>query len=444
MKKIYLFFAILIFLAASCSSGDDEKTDITPEHDGEETSDSAVTDSDITDDENDTAPASDDDNGDSAHGEENDTADPGNDSGDSHSDEDSADSSDDSGDSNSDEDSSDSTDDSDTGTGDDDQDIIIPDIPVVFGNICTGQKKCYDETAEISCPNEGTKFFGQDANYAKLGKCIPQKFTVKGSGKEKIVFDENLKLEWQQKVPEGEFDWQSAENNCKKEYAGSYGWRLPTPKELLSIVDNGRYDPAINTEYFPDTQNEQFWTSADFVSTESYDSGKAWFVSFDKGFLSHEKKTESKKMHVRCVRGTPLPDGNFKTEKIGGDEVVKDSVTALMWQKRELKDNVDEIGSFEAALSYCEKLTYAGFSDWRLPNKNELATLADYGKYHPASAFPGMTSRSFRTSTSDAKKSDKTNDWKNAWYVTFYEGIVNLEGKSTGDFVRCVRNSLTD
>ena len=312
---------------------------------------------------------------------------------------------------------------------DDDPAIVIPDIPVVFGNICTGQTKCYDETAEINCPAEGEAFYGQDAEYAKSGKCIPQKFTVKGNGEEKIVFDENLKLEWQQKIPGGNFDWQSAANHCEQEYAGGFGWRLPTPKELLSIVDNGRYDPAINTDLFTGTNDEWFWTSADFVSTAETDKDKKWFVRFDKGFLSHKAKTESEKMHVRCVRGTTIPDGHFETEKIGEDEIVKDSVTGLMWQKT-YKDGVKKLAD---ALSICENLEYAGFKDWRLPNKNELASIANYGKYKPASDFPEMPNWTFRTSTSDAKNA------KNAWYILFSDSDINFGGKSNSDYVRCVR-----
>ena len=445
MKKFNLLFILVLsaFFVFSCSSKDDEKEELTDtdssevqdaDNNGDTLPDETTNDDDKTDtsSENDDADTSDSDTSDI------DTSDTGITDNDITDSDDDPDTPPDSGDSQPDEDPADPTDDSDTDTNDDEQETIIPDIPVVFGNICTGQTKCYDETAEITCPNEDEKFFGQDAQYAKKGECIPQKFTVKGTGDEKIVVDENLKLEWQQKITKN-VDWQHASEECAKEYAGSYGWRLPTPKELLSIVDNGKFDPSVDTDYFPGTTDEWFWTSADFASTESYDSGKAWFVRFDSGFLSHKKKTESEKMHVRCVRGTTLPDGEFETQTIGGDEVVKDSVTGLMWQKRELKDNTDEIGSFEAALSYCEKLTYAGFSDWRLPNKNELTTLADYGKYHPASAFPGMINRSFRTSTSNAKKSPTTDDWKNAWYVTFYEGVVNFEGKSTADFVRCVR-----
>ncbi len=434
LKKFNLLFILVLsaFFVLSCSSKDDEKEELT------DTDSSEVQDADSSGDTQPDETANDDDKTDtSPENDDSDTSDtniPDNDILENTGD---PDTTPDSGDSQPDEDPADPTDDSDTDSNDEDENIIIPDIPVVFGNICTGETKCYDETAEITCPDEGEAFFGQDAQYAKKGECIPQKFTVKGSGDEKIVFDENLKLEWQQKIPEGEFDWQSAANYCGQEYAGSYGWRLPTPKELLSIVDNGKFDPSVDTDYFPGTTDEWFWTSADFASTETSDQNQAWFVRFDRGFLSHKAKTESEKMHVRCVRGTTLPDGEFETEKIGDDDVVKDSVTGLMWQKT-YKDSVK---TFADALSTCEDLDYAGFTDWRLPNKNELATLADYGKYHPASVFPDMPNRSFRTSTSDAKKSPTTDDWKNAWYVTFYDGIVNFAGKSNSDIVRCVRRS---
>ena len=430
MKKFNLIFILFLslFLVLSCSSKDEEKEELTDT----DTDGSSVQDADSSSDMMPNETSNDDDKTDTAsENDDSDTSDPTDDydTSDSINDSDNTndptdldtDPTDDSGDSEPD-------DDSDTDTSDDDPEIIIPDIPVVFGNICTGETKCYDETAEIPCPNEDEKFFGQDAQYAKLGKCIPQKFTVKGSGDEKIVFDENLKLEWQQKITKN-VDWQHASEECAKEYAGSYGWRLPTPKELLSIVDNGKFDPAINTQYFPGTNDEWFWTSADFASTADSDQDKAWFVRFDKGFLSHKSKTENAKMHVRCVRGTILPDGEFETQTIGGDEVVKDSVTGLMWQKI-YKDGVKK---FADALSTCEKLDYAGFKDWRLPNKNELASIANYAKYKPASDFPDMPNWTFRTSTTDAKTNSS------AWYVIFSESITNPYAKTNSDSVRCVR-----
>ncbi len=58
-----------------------------------------------------------------------------------------------------------------------------------------------------------------------------------------------------------------------------YGpWRLPTVDELQSIVDYGRFSPAINTDWFINTSNGDYWSSS-----PSVDAGYAWLVGFDAG-----------------------------------------------------------------------------------------------------------------------------------------------------------------
>ena len=60
--------------------------------------------------------------------------------------------------------------------------------------------------------------------------------------------------------------------------AGTAGWRLPNVKELSSLADRTRANPAIHVTTFPATPSSYYWTS-----TPSANSADAWVVSFDSG-----------------------------------------------------------------------------------------------------------------------------------------------------------------
>lgn len=118
----------------------------------------------------------------------------------------------------------------------------------------------------------------------------------------------------------------------------------------------------------------------------------------------------------------------FTSTTVQGDVIVTDTETGLIWQKTYVSGK-----TWQQALSYCESLTYAGYSDWRLPNKNELASLINYKKYNPASDFPDMLSTGFWSSSTNV---DYTSY---AWLVYFYGGGVGYDYKTGNDYVRCVR-----
>ena len=78
--------------------------------------------------------------------------------------------------------------------------------------------------------------------------------------------------------------------------------------------------------------------------------------------------------------GFPLDGARFT---VHADGTLTDSATGLQW----IKDAWGLGGQFAAysltwaaAKTACGALTYAGYSDWRLPTAFELATLLDYGK----------------------------------------------------------------
>tara|TARA_Y100000114_G_C11726374_1_gene311192 strand:- start:811 stop:1176 length:366 start_codon:yes stop_codon:yes gene_type:complete len=64
------------------------------------------------------------------------------------------------------------------------------------------------------------------------------------------------------------------------------GWRLPTADELQLIVDRTKCRPAANTDIFPDTKNDWYWTSSKCAWDEA---AARWVVNFYHGlvFVGH-------------------------------------------------------------------------------------------------------------------------------------------------------------
>ena len=311
-------------------------------------------------------------------------------------------------------------------------------IPKALGNICTGQTKCYTDSDLINCNSSSIgDFYGQDAYYAARGTCIPQKFRIDNSvPNEKTVIDENTGLEWQQTIPSESCSWENAIKYCEElEYGGHNDWRLPTVKELFSIVDINTYNPAIDTTYFSETHGI-VWSSSSYVSMADV----VWKVDFEDGHNDISSSSNYPYAYVSCVREKPFSKtSTFTSSTIKGDEIITDSETGLIWQK-----TYDETKKkWSDALAYCENLTYAGYSDWRLPNINELLSLVNYEEYDPASDFPDMPSEYFWSSSTrlSAISYDNNDSFKDdAWMVHFGDGnTYYCGGKSYGEYVRCVR-----
>jgi hypothetical protein len=120
-------------------------------------------------------------------------------------------------------------------------------------------------------------------------RCAPNKrFVVLSGG---LVSDTLTKLVWQQQASTTTMTWDAAKTYCPS------GFRLPTVKELISIVDlTVASGSTIDQTAFLGTPAEGFWTSSPYFGA----SGYAWFVDFSSGMsLNYGVGLNSR---VRCVR----------------------------------------------------------------------------------------------------------------------------------------------
>lgn len=136
------------------------------------------------------------------------------------------------------------------------------------------------------------------------------------------------------------------------------------------------------------------------------------------------------------------------------DGTISDNATGLMWQKCSngqtgsdcsgdtatsvvFDDGDGNLGiAHQPAINYCDSLSLATHSDWRLPNVKELMSIVDYGRLTPAidpSIFPNTQSDYYWSSTA------YENSTSTAWIVDFNDGHVSNAGMGANSFVRCVR-----
>lgn len=340
----------------------------------------------------------------------------------------------------------------------------------------TGLEKCYDADDElIPCPDtEITPFYGQDANYkinamtyVKLdaaGKELPDDAIAWSMVKDKVtgfVWEVKTKetasqtYSWFDDNKQTNGGYAGSENNGvntqvfiknlnDNKFGGFTGWRVPTIRELSSIVNYNVYNPTASTEYFLNIQNASYLTS----TTVASDAKKAWGISFDNGFIEETRKDSKNYVMAVCdprsatstriavfdeshdglIENASPPVGHYIDN---GDGTITDASTNLRWEQKP----EDDLKTWEDALAYCTNLNLGNYTDWRLPTIKELETLADYSRYYPA-----LNVVYFDTQKLCWSATTYVYDPRQAWVVDFDYGKNNILFKNTGYNVRAVRN----
>lgn len=284
----------------------------------------------------------------------------------------------------------------------------------------TGQTLCYNDTAEMTCPQPGEDFYGQDANYGG----VQPSYADGGDG---TVADTVTGLTWQKADDGTQRTWSDAQTYCDGlDLGGRQDWRMPSRRELLSIVDAGRSSPAVNPVFQCSEATDNYWTATVYAG----DANNRWYVSAYQGDCMNTGVSET--LRVRCVRGTALPDSVYSDN---GDATVTDQTTGLMWEKAASSGPM----TWKQALAYCQDRTTAGRTDWRLPNKREIEMLIDDTRYSPAMP-PQLTEvgATYWASTTYVEGA------ASAWYMAALYGYSYADGKSyegVSQYVRCVRDA---
>jgi len=138
-----------------------------------------------------------------------------------------------------------------------------------------------------------------------LAVAPPNQYTVIATGE---VRDNYTGLVWQQDTSTATMAWTDAAGTCAGLTTGGHSWRVPSLRELATLVDEAQVAPAINRTMFPNTKygsksNNWYWASHRAAGNAT----AAWAINFDDGFTGFNAGASGAwnyftEAWVKCVR----------------------------------------------------------------------------------------------------------------------------------------------
>jgi hypothetical protein len=270
----------------------------------------------------------------------------------------------------------------------------------------SGQKKIFDDRGQLrEAPKPGEPFFGQDGFYERN----PPSYALSSDGL--TVHDRNTGLTWQRSpkidgsgtlTSRDKLTWAQAQARPAALNAAGYGgysdWRLPSIKELYSLIhfsgvdlgpgaDASNAAPFIDVKYFKFAYGDasagersidsQWATSTAYAANANQMFGVNFADGRIKAYGTSMPGRADKTFFAICVRGNPSYGKNDFHDN--GDETVTDRATGLMWSKADSGKGMN----WEQSLAWVQrknKENYLGHDDWRLPTAKQLQSIVDYAR----------------------------------------------------------------
>lgn len=325
--------------------------------------------------------------------------------------------------------------------------VLTTSLQILFPD--TGQTGCFDNHRSINCPNQAQAFFGQDAQYQNK----TPSYTNNQNG---TITDNITGLMWQQDSGP-KTTYQEAINNTKTfSLAGYFDWRVPTIRELYTLINFNGTDPSaiqdnntssltpfIDTNYFKfaygnpnegDRILDSQWVTSNIYQSTVMGSSQCFFgVNFADGRIKcyPTSETRNKKYFTIYVRGDSTSTTNdFIDNK---NKTITDRPFGLAWQKSDSGKGL----IWQEALLYCQQLDLGGNNDWRLPNAKELQNIVDYSRSPDTTHSPAINPI-FTTSTITNEAGQL--DYPYFWTSTTHLNTVNASQAVYISFGRAMGN----
>lgn len=205
---------------------------------------------------------------------------------------------------------------------------------------------------------------------------------------------------------------------------GHTDWRVPSMRELLSLIDRTRSNTAIDP-IFPSAPLGYIWSSDDDVSNTQL----AWTVYTFAGATTTYLKNFAGGVSAWCTRGTDARPAIVFSDP--GDGTIVDANAGLIWEK----GTSGAMADYASAQTYCAT-TLAG-GPWRVPTLDEVYRTIRFDRNAPAVDtlyFSAGAPTSYWTSTPYVVNAGEN------WYWTQASGSNGNSTTNTASFgVRCVK-----